>query len=95
MSQRNSGVLDFTNFYKRFIKNFTRIIALLNLMLQTTDNKIFSIQAIENQKNQDTLAGTDSSKVDKSIENLSIIAKWAKCKKPKLTKLKKLDLVKT
>lgn len=47
--------LSFTNFYKRCIKNFNRIIALLILILQITikitDNKILSIQANKSKKN--------------------------------------------
>ena len=66
-------------------------------MLQTTDDKTWSTQAIENKKNQDLLASigdASSGGVGRSVENLSTATKLAKFKKPKLTKPKKLDLIK-
>ncbi len=37
--------LDFANFYRRFIKNFSRIAAPLTSMLQTTGNNDLGAQA--------------------------------------------------
>ncbi len=81
--------LGFANFYRRFIRNFSRIAVLLTSMLQTTDNKALSTQAIENKKNQDapsTAGGADSGNVGESIKNLSTAAKSAKSKKPNFAK---------
>ena len=89
--------LSFLNFYKRFIKNFGRITVALTSMLQITDNKTCNTQITENKKNRDVSAGSagaGSNRVGRSIENLSIVAKLAKSKKPKLTKPKKSNLVK-
>ncbi len=35
--------LDFANFYRRFIKNISEIVALLTSIFQTTDNETLSI----------------------------------------------------
>ncbi len=89
--------LGFANFYRKFIKNFNRIVILLTSMLRTIDNEALSTQVTENEKNQDILNGiaeANSGGVDRNIKNLSIIVKSAKFKKPKLTKPKKSDLVK-
>ena len=64
----------FTNFYKRFIKNFSRIAAPLISILRTTDNKTLSTQATRNEKNPKVPSGTTEAGVggvDGSIENLS------------------------
>ena len=74
--------LIFVNFYKRFIKNFRRIVALLILKLQTmdkpTEDKAQSIQA-EKQN-----VSNSASSIDRSIKNLSTGAKLTKFKKPDL-----------
>ncbi len=45
--------LGFTNFYRRFIQNFSKIAALLTSILQITDNEALNTQATENKKYQD------------------------------------------
>lgn len=45
--------LDFTNYYKRFIKNVNKIVISFTLILQIMDDKISNTQATENEKNQD------------------------------------------
>ena len=93
--------LDFVNFYIRFVRNCSGITALLISMLQITDNKALSTQTIENNRNQDASASNSgvgssdtSGRVGGSIENLSIVTKWAKSKKRKLIKIKKSDFAK-
>ncbi len=85
--------LGFANFYKRFIRNFNRIVVPLTSMLRTTDNEALSIQATGNKKNQDapTSAGADGGAGGGaggggSIKNLSTVAKSAKSKKPNFAK---------
>ncbi len=67
-------------------------------MLWTTSDDNLNAQASRNKKNQDITAGagdaSDDGRVGRSIKNLLSAAKSAKSKKPKLTKPKKLDLVK-
>ena len=61
-------------------------------MLQTTNDETLSTQAIKNKKNGDILAGggnTSSDEIGESIKNLSIVAKLTKFKKLKLIKTKK------
>lgn len=71
--------LGFTNFYKKFIKNFNIIIVLLILILYITDYKIQNIQ----NKNSNILSSTraNSGVVGENNENLLTIAKLAKSKK--------------
>ncbi len=61
---------------------------------ESNGNETQSIQA-EDQDAPGAVGGGDGEKIDGSIENLSTIAKLAKSKKPKLTKTKKSDFVKT
>lgn len=83
--------LCFTNFYRRVIRNFSRIAKPFTLMLQITNDEALNTQATEIKKNQDISAGVGSGfacgGVGRSIKNLSITAKLAKSKKPKLTNL--------
>ena len=74
------------------IRNFSKIVALFTSILQITSDETLSTQVTENKKNQSTSAsascvggGSTSSRIGKSIENLSTIAKSAKFKKPKIT----------
>ncbi len=89
--------LGFANFYKSFIRNFSRIAAPLNSMLRTTTkstgDKTQSTQA-ENQDAPDATGRPSVGRVGGSFENLSTAIKSATSKKPKLTKSKKSDLAK-
>ena len=84
--------LGFANLYRRFIKNFDRIAALLTSILQTINDKPLNTQATEN-KNWDISAGAGSAGgaaggasgadggIDRNIKNLSTTIKFAKTKK--------------
>ncbi len=82
--------LDFANFYRRFIKNFSRIAAALTSRLQTTGNDDLSAQASGHEEDQDAIAGAASAGGGASgggnIKNLSTAAKSAKSKKPYFAK---------
>ena len=79
--------LSFANFYRKFIRNFNKITASFILMLRTIDIEALNTQAIENKRNRDALASTDSSgSVDRDIKNLSFVVKSAKSKKLIFTK---------
>ncbi len=83
--------LGFANFYRRFIKNFCRIAALLTSILRTTNkltrDETKSTQAIETKENQDATAGVSSAGSGGSINNLLTIVKLAKSKKPNFAKV--------
>ncbi len=89
--------LGFANFYRRFIRNFSIITALLTSMLWTTNeltgDETQSTQA-ENQDAPGAAGRAGSGGVSGSFENLSNVIKSAESKKPKLTKFKKPDLAK-
>ncbi len=76
--------LGFANFYKSFIKNFSKITVLLTSILQTTNNDNLSTQSDQNKKNQDISdSGVGNGRIERSIKNLSTIANLAKSKKSK------------
>ncbi len=87
--------LGFPNFYKRFIRNFSRIAAPLTSKLRTTNkstgDETQSTQA-ENQDAPSAAGGVGGGRVGGSFENLSTATKLAKSKK--LTKSKRSDLPK-
>ncbi len=78
--------LDFAKFYRRFIKNFSRIATPLTSKLQITENDDLNIQTDQHKKNHDiadNAGGADSAdgvRVDGSIKNLSTTAKSADSK---------------
>ncbi len=82
--------LGFANIYRRFIKNFSRLAALLTSIIQTTDkstgNSSQSSLTNANEKNQGASSGGVSEDVDGDIKNLSFIIKSAKSKKANFTK---------
>ena len=88
--------LGFANFYRKFIKNFSRIAIPLTPILQTTNDEALSTQATEDKKNKAVSTGLSEGGrvcgVGGSIENLSIIVNLAKSK---LTKPKKVGLPNT
>ncbi len=89
--------LGFTNFYRRFIRNFSRIPAPPTSMLRTTNELIGNEIQSTSAKNQDAPSAAGRARsggVDESFENLSTAAKSAKSKKSKSTKSKKSDLQK-
>ncbi len=89
--------LGFANFYKRFIRNFSRIAALFISMLRTTNestgDETQSTQA-ENQDIPSPVGGAGGGGFGRSFEKLSTAIKSAKSKKSNLTKPKKSDLPK-
>ncbi len=67
--------LDFTNFYKRFIRNFSRIAAPLTSMLQTIGDNDLGAQTIGIEENQDVATGVaelvvlEVSKICRPLQN--------------------------
>lgn len=103
MSQEHLDILSFANFYKNFLKNFSRIVVPLASIFEITnefdDNESQFIQLNNNKKIQDissnaniSLDDTGDNVINKSIQNLSYIANLAKSKKSNLTKSKKSNL---
>ncbi len=89
--------LGFANFYRRFIRNFSRITAQLTLMLRATNMSIGNETQSTQAENQDALGAVGrvgGGGVGRSFENMSTARKSAESKKPKLTKSKKSDLAK-
>ena len=91
--------LGFANFYRKFIRNFSGIVASLISILQITNESIGDNSQSNQAENQDvagSVGGTSGSRIGSrvggSIKNLSTTAKSAK--KPKSTKLKKSDSTK-
>ncbi len=81
--------LGFANFYRRFIKNFSRIAAPLTSMLWTTSNNNLGAQTSRHEEEQDATAGAADGGVvdgDENIKNLSTAAKSVKSKKPNFAK---------
>ncbi len=89
--------LGFANFYRGFIRNFSRIAAPLISMFRTTNESTGDETQSTQAENQDALGAAvraGGGGVGGRFENLSTAVKSAKFKKPKLTKYKKSDLVK-
>lgn len=89
--------LNFINFDRGFIKNFSRMTALLISIFKTIGNNNLDIQAYQNKKNQDApndVGSSGNDNVSRDIENLLTIIKLAKSKKPNLAKSKKSGLTK-
>ena len=71
--------LSFTNFYRQFIKNFSKISALLSSILKTTTLSVPArpacIRANENKLDTDGGSGIGSSRINDKIANLSNFTK--------------------
>ncbi len=82
--------LGFANFYRRFIKNFSRFVAPLILMLWTTNKSTGkgsqSTLTNASKKNQGAPSSVGSEGVDRDIKNLSFIVKSTKSNKPNFAK---------
>ncbi len=68
--------LGFANFYRRFIKNFSRITAPLTSILQTTGNDDLGLQASGYKEEQDVIAGVTGDNAGgggESFKNLSML----------------------
>lgn len=89
-------ILDFTNFYRRLIKNFSRIALSLTSIVKTIGNDDLNTQANKKKKNQNIPRSSSSdigssvdSGIGESIENLLTGANFDKSKKSDIIKSKK------
>lgn len=83
--------LGFTNFYRKFIKTFCKIVIPLALIFQITGIINLNTQTNQNLNDQDYSSDASSSNIRRSINNLSIITNFAKSKKSYLTNSKRLN----
>ncbi len=77
--------LGFANFYRRFIKNFSRIAASPTSLLQKTGNNNLGVQASGHEEEQEVTAVAGSGGGvggGESFKNLSTAAKSVKSKRP-------------
>lgn len=90
--------LSFTDFYRKFIKNFCRIIANLTLILQTIDklskNEFQTTKVNKVENNQNVPRGVNRNSDRRDIKKLLIIVKSGKSKELNFANSKKSDLVK-
>ncbi len=78
--------LGFANFYRMFIRNFSRIAAPLTSMLQTIGNNDLGAEASGHEEDQNAIANAAGAGGGGSIKILSTAAKSAKSKKPNFAK---------
>ncbi len=83
--------LDFINLYRKFIKNFNEVAALLTLVLQTNNksigNKSQNTLANASKKNQDTSSDISHRNIDGDIKNLLSVIKSVKSKNENFVKV--------